>query len=280
MQISIGIKPFGFEGPEARFGWSIGPTKTVPSARRAQRGQKCHDEVMATRIKGLWSPPVLFAHRGARAQARDNTIEAFQLALRLGATGLETDAWCTRDGAVVLDHDGWHRWFPRKWIAGVDRDALRDHIPTLGEFYEAVGTEYPLSIDVKDADVFQPLVEVARAHGAEAQLWLCHPDLDLLCSWRDDAPEVSLVNSTSLDNLPDGPERRAAELSAAGIDAMNLRQGEWTGGLTTLFHRFDLLCFGWDAQHEHQLARLIDMGIDAVYSDYSDRMAEVARLYE
>ena len=79
---------------------------------------------------------------------------------------------------------------------------------------------------------------------------------------------------------PHGPERRAAELAAARIDAVNLRQQYWTGGLTTLFHRFDVLCFGWDAQHERQIARLIDMGIDAVYSDFVDRMVAVAATFE
>ena len=78
---------------------------------------------------------------------------------------------------------------------------------------------------------------------------------------------------------PHGPERRAAELAAARIDAINLRQQYWTGGLTTLFHRFDVLCFGWDAQHERQIARLIDMGIDAVYSDFVDRMVAVAATF-
>jgi glycerophosphoryl diester phosphodiesterase len=47
-----------------------------------------------------------FAHRGARAHERENTLEAFALALGLGATGLESDVWLTRDGVAVLDHDG------------------------------------------------------------------------------------------------------------------------------------------------------------------------------
>jgi len=34
---------------------------------------------------------IAFAHRGARAYARENTLDAFQLGLRLGATGLESD---------------------------------------------------------------------------------------------------------------------------------------------------------------------------------------------
>lgn len=235
---------------------------------------------MASRIEAMWSPPVLFAHRGAKAHARENTIEAFELAVRLGATGLETDAWITADGEVVLDHDGWHRWFPRAWIADVARASLRDHIPTLSDYYAAVGTDRPLSVDVKDPTAFEPMVAVARAHGAADRLWVCHPDLELLVEWRDLAPDVHLVNSAALDRLPQGPERRAAELAAARIDAVNLRQHEWTAGLTTLFHRFGVLAFGWDAQHERQIAALIDMGIDAVYGDYVDRLVAVAGTFE
>ena len=235
---------------------------------------------MSTRISAMWAPPVLFAHRGAKAHARDNTIEGFELAVRLGCTGVETDAWITRDGHVVLDHDGWHRRFPRRWIREVDRGDLRPHIPTLAEYYETIGTDLPVSVDVKDPETFGPMVDVARAHGALDRLWICHPDLELLRHWRDEAPDARLVNSTALDDMEFGPERRAAELAAARIDAVNLRQQYWTGGLTTLFHRFDVLCFGWDAQHERQIARLIDMGIDGLYSDYVDRMVAVADTFD
>lgn len=230
---------------------------------------------MTTRIDAMWSPPVLFAHRGAKANAPENTIEAFQLAKRLGATGIETDAWITRDGELVLDHDGHARFFPRRWIAEVDRADLKGHIPTLGEYYAAVGTELPLSVDLKDPGAFDALVAIARHHDAVDRLWICHHDLELLVDWRDRAPDVHLVNSTSLEKLPVSAEKRAAELAAARIEAVNLRHGEWTGGLTTLFHRFDVLCFGWDVQHERQIARLIDQGIDAVYGDYVDRLVAV-----
>jgi len=74
-----------------------------------------------------------------------------------------------------------------------------------------------------------------------------------------------------------GPERRAAQLSAAGIDAVNLHYDEWTGGLTTLFHRFGVHAFGWDAQHDRILRNLVRMGIDGVFSDHVDRMVEVIR---
>ena len=82
------------------------------------------------------------------------------------------------------------------------------------------------------------------------------------------------MDSTFLGYMPDGPEQRAAALADAGIDAVNLHHTEWTGGLTALFHRFGVLCFGWDAQHDRILDGLLDVGIDAVYSDHVDRMVD------
>lgn len=49
--------------------------------------------------------PAIFAHRGASAHAPENTLAAFQLALRQGADGIELDAQLTADGQVVVFHD-------------------------------------------------------------------------------------------------------------------------------------------------------------------------------
>jgi glycerophosphoryl diester phosphodiesterase len=236
---------------------------------------------VSTRLPSLWDRPIGFAHRGARAHAPENTIEAFSLAIRLGATGLETDVWQTADGEIVCDHDGVVRrlWLRRKQICDLDRADLPDHIPSLAEVYASCGTDLPLSVDVKGPAAFEGLVAVARRHDAAERLWVCHEDIDTLIRWRDVAPEVNLVNSTRLARLPQGAERRAADLARERISAMNLRRADWTGGLTTLFHRFDVLAFGWDAQHDRHLGELVDMGIDAVYSDHVDRMVDVIEHY-
>jgi glycerophosphoryl diester phosphodiesterase len=173
---------------------------------------------------------------------------------------------------AVLDHDGRVKVGLRsRPIASLDRRALPAHVPTLEDLYADCGTAFELSLDLKDP------AAVARAAGGGApeRLWLCHPDWQLLAGWRKDLADVRLVDSTKLRAMRQGPERRAAQLSAAGIDAVNLHYGEWTGGLTTLFHRFGRLAFGWDAQHERVLRSLVRMGIDGVYSDHVDRMVEV-----
>ena len=238
---------------------------------------------MATRIEALLNPPIAFAHRGASAHARENTLEAFALAREMGATGIETDAWITADGAIVLNHDAAVGGLPTmstrrilgRPIAETARARLPAHIPTIDEFYERCGTGLPLSVDVKDDAAFDGLVAVARAHGAAERLWVCHHEAEVLGGWRAAAPEVKLVHSTRLDRLPRGSERHGADVAAADIDAVNLRRDDWNGGLTTLYHRFGLLAFGWDAQQTRHIAELVDAGIDAVYSDHVDRMVEV-----
>src|SRR6058998_2336369 len=49
--------------------------------------------------------PLVFAHRGGSALAPENTIEAFDNGLRLGANGIELDVRLSRDGVVVVHHD-------------------------------------------------------------------------------------------------------------------------------------------------------------------------------
>lgn len=235
---------------------------------------------MSVRLPALRTPPISFAHRGASADAPENTLEAFQLGLRLGASGLESDVWLTADGVAVLDHDGVVGRRPRRRsIALVERRHLPPHVPTLEELYATCGTDFELSLDVKDPAAAPTVVDVARAAGGDAvgRLWLCHPNWQQVAEWRTLADDLRLVDSTRLSRVKEGPERRAATLAQVGIDAVNLHNSQWTGGLTTLFHRFDVLTFGWDAQLPRELDELLDMGIDAVYSDHVDRMSDAVR---
>src|SRR6266852_227824 len=47
----------------------------------------------------------LQGHRGARGLKPENTLPAFETALDLGVTSIETDVHLTRDGVPILVHD-------------------------------------------------------------------------------------------------------------------------------------------------------------------------------
>jgi glycerophosphoryl diester phosphodiesterase len=217
-----------------------------------------------------------FAHRGASAHAPENTLEAFELALAMGATGLESDVWVTRDGVPVLDHDG---ELPvggtRRRIPELARAELPPHVPTLAELYERCGTDVPLSLDVKDEAAAAPTLAVARAAGAEARLWLCHWSWRVVADWRPLSAEVVLVDSTRVRHMRTPPAERAARMARLGIDAINLPARDWTAARVAPFRAHGRRVLGWDAQDVETLRRLADLGLDGVYSDHVDRMMAV-----
>lgn len=220
--------------------------------------------------------PVAFGHRGASAHAPENTLAAFSLALRLGANGLESDAWLTADGAVVLDHDGVVRRRLRNGpVSSVRRVDLPAHVPSIDDLFEECGTNYHLSLDIKDPTAAAPLGEAVTRNAFDVQnLWLCSPSLDVLESCGRSLPGAHLVHSTRVSRLGTSLELHCARLAGTGVDTVNLHHSEWTGGQAVLCHRFGLNAFGWDLQHEEPMTNALRMGLDGVYSDRVDMMVE------
>jgi glycerophosphoryl diester phosphodiesterase len=226
----------------------------------------------------LSAPVIGFAHRGARSECRENTLAAFQRALEIGAAGLESDAWLTADGEVVLDHDGvigppWRR----RAIGACRRAELPVHIPTLEELYRECGADFELSLDLKDTAALEGVVGVARSAGASERLWICHHDWRVMAAWRRAAPEVRLVESSNLAWMREGLGARVSALAATGIAAINLHRSQWSSEVRDETRSVGLAGFAWDAQTEADLTALVELGVDAVYSDHVDRMVAVLR---
>ena len=54
--------------------------------------------------------PQTIAHRGYKAKHPENTMGAFQGAVKVGAHAIETDIHLTKDGVVVLSHVSRNYW--------------------------------------------------------------------------------------------------------------------------------------------------------------------------
>ena len=220
---------------------------------------------------------IAFAHRGARSERPENTLAAFKRGLELGANGLESDAWLSADGEVVLVHDqAFRRGLRKVRVAQSTAAELAEHdVPRLADLYAECGTDFDLSIDAKEEAVIGPMVEVARSagSGAPGRLWVCSPDLEILRARRLELADVKLVHSPGHGGVtPAGFERHASDLAAAQVDALNLHHSDWSLGTVTLVHRFDLEALAWDTQEMRHLLRVLRFGIDGVFSDRVDRM--------
>jgi glycerophosphoryl diester phosphodiesterase len=197
------------------------------------------------------------------ADAPENTLEAFSLALSKGARGLESDVWLDAEGQPVLHHGPPHKETkPPLSLAGL---------------FAACGTDFDLSLDLKGAGTAVPTVEVARAAGFDlTRLWLCGGNATS-ASWREHDPEIRLVTDLRVVDAVLRPAPVVARLAAAGVDAVNLRHGRWTRRLVRLVHDAGMLAFAWDVNHPWTRRYVVSVGVDGIYSDHVALLDAVSR---
>ncbi|HEX2569321.1 MAG TPA: glycerophosphodiester phosphodiesterase [Polyangia bacterium] len=102
--------------------------------------------------------PLVIAHRGASAEAPENSLLAFRRARELGADGVELDVMRCGSGEVVVFHDDdlWRLGGRPGAIRSLPLAALREidlgggaRIPTLAEALEEIGPELLVNVELK-----------------------------------------------------------------------------------------------------------------------------------
>ncbi len=95
--------------------------------------------------------PLVLAHRGARQEAPENTLEAFSLALTQGADGVELDVHRTADGGLVVHHDADAAKVGILATRSLrDIQAARPEIPTLDEVLDACAGSL-VNVEIKNS---------------------------------------------------------------------------------------------------------------------------------
>ncbi|MBO7605600.1 MAG: glycerophosphodiester phosphodiesterase [Elusimicrobiaceae bacterium] len=101
---------------------------------------------------------LIIAHRGASAYAQENTLKAFDLAFKLGATWLETDVQRSKDGVLVLYHD--YNLKNGKRIKDSTFDYLKKfNVPSLTELLQITHENFTLNLEIKNDDNIYPGIE-------------------------------------------------------------------------------------------------------------------------
>ena len=118
---------------------------------------------------------IILGHRGASGHAPENTLEAFKLAMDMGAEGFELDVHLSKDGELVVIHDEtvdrttngkglvWEKTLAelKELDACNKMEAYRGaKIPTLREVYELIrDTDHIVNVEIKTDDIFYPQIE-------------------------------------------------------------------------------------------------------------------------
>jgi len=156
---------------------------------------------------------LILAHRGASGYAPENTMEAFRLALDMGADGFELDVHMTKDGQLVVIHDetvdrttdgtGFVRDLTlselKKLDASYGMDAYKGaKIPTLSEVFDLIrGTKAIVNVEIKTDECFYPGMEEAcvalvREKGVEDQVIYSSFNHHTLIKMHELSPDAKL----------------------------------------------------------------------------------------
>jgi glycerophosphoryl diester phosphodiesterase len=120
------------------------------------------------------SPCLVIAHRGARGatapnQPADNTLEAFEAAIDLGADMIELDVRRTRDGHLVVFHDARVKTVPTSLLR---YEALRvkgtkSRPPLLEDVLKLTKDRIALNLEVKEGGYVEETIALLRTFGLE-----------------------------------------------------------------------------------------------------------------
>lgn len=121
--------------------------------------------------------PLIIGHRGASAEAPENTLAAFGLAVEQGADGVELDARLSADGDVVVIHDatverttgqsGKVRALRTAELQALDA-GMEQGIPTLDDVFLTFGPSLLYNVELKDFGLGDNGLAVAVADRIEA----------------------------------------------------------------------------------------------------------------
>jgi glycerophosphoryl diester phosphodiesterase len=223
--------------------------------------------------------PLAFAHRGGASHYPENSWRAFEHAVGLGYSYLETDAHATADGVLVAFHDrtldrvtdraGRIADLPYAEVRGA-RIAGSDPIPLVEDL---LGT-WPgarFNIDVKDEPAVRPLAEVLRRTGAWDRVCITSFSGHRLAAVRRALPRpvCMAVSPAGVAALRLGAPRRplAARMRRHWFRCAQIPVRVATESVLRRAHAAGLQVHVWTVNDRRAMTDLLDLGVDGVMTD-------------
>ena len=147
----------------------------------------------------------ILAHRGAWGEVPENTLDAFESAIRMGADMIEFDVRRTGDGRLVVHHDPARNGVP---LNAVRAAALAGETPRLEEVLELARGRIGVDVELKEPGCVSEVIPLLRRNGLENALLTSFLD-DVVC-------EAKELEPTLTTGLLVGRYRSASELFPAG----------------------------------------------------------------
>jgi len=229
---------------------------------------------------------LVIAHRGASADHRENTLEAFHGAREQGADWVELDVRRAADGALVVHHDPLYD--DGRAVAQVASDDRPAHVPLLGDALDAsAGMGVNVEIKNSPGDLGPGVERDDLIAGAVVELVAARldavPDQPLLVTSFDEPTLVQVrvaerrfhtgLLTFDLHADPGAPERAAA----AGDLAVHPWDPFVDEGFMVRCSALGLRVNTWTVDDPDRMARLVELGVHGIITNVPAVAREVLR---
>lgn len=250
-------------------------------------------------------PDVLVvAHRGGAALAPENTLAAFENALKLGVDQVECDVHVSKDGELIVMHDpdvsrttngvGQIGELTLAEIKKLNAAAkftggtfAAQPPPTLGELLDLVKGKAGIQIEIKLAagnarypGIEKKVVDALAARGMTGQAIVISFDFPTLKDIKAVEPNIktgALVNAQWMTGrMIKTPEEIVDEVvQATGADYFSPTAGSVSQALVQATHARGLKMGAWTVDAASDMRRLSGWGVDAITSNRPDELKSV-----
>jgi glycerophosphoryl diester phosphodiesterase len=214
---------------------------------------------------------IIIAHRGAPAEAVENTRSSFLAALRSGAHMLETDLHVTRDGHLVVHHDpGTRRLLGvRKIIAQEPlarllllRYANGDGLLTLEDLLKLVGARLPINLELKAPGTAAHLITYLREQPYPGKILISSPrieELRYVMNDRLDAPLGPVVDSLNTASW--------RQLQTGTFQFVSLNRKAFSVDTLRKLHNLALKVYLYTVNDPADMRQFASAGVDGIFTD-------------
>jgi glycerophosphoryl diester phosphodiesterase len=251
--------------------------------------------------------PLTFAHRGGAGLWPENTLQAFQGAIALGCSHLETDLRLARGGEIVLMHDAelerttngtgrvgdytvpelkrldaGYRFSPDG--ASYPFRGKGHVIPTFAELV-ASAPKVSFNVEIKEhgeADLPRALWEFIQRHNLGDRIIVAAEQHALVAEFRRLSGARVATSASRRECLEFWIASRLGLVGMLNVRYQALQipvtAGRWrllTPRLLAAAQRAGVAVHVWTIDDRAEMHRLLDLGVDGLMTDYPDRLMDV-----
>jgi glycerophosphoryl diester phosphodiesterase len=228
--------------------------------------------------------PLVISHAACGGHAPENTLAGVRKALSLGVDAIEIDVQASADGVPILMHDltvdrstnGSGTVAKLSLVDLQSLDAGGEPVPTLSEVLELTAGKAVLVIEIKQPGIEESIAAVVHERDVlrDVMAWSFFPQA--LEGMRKAEPRIPAGLLLSAESMAKWPVMREVALRL-GLQAVSVFCESIDEEIARDCQRSGLALYAWTVDGKRELARLIELRIDGLCTNFPDKAIALLR---